>query len=299
MTDRLKNEVSALDGVISLQLQRGSSIKPVGDRLSVMVSNKHLPELMRLLDRFALEKAADLSINSSEPDSVVASGSTYQIDRDSNEATWEEMEMIISNDSNATTSTLLLMGIAGSLSVVGIVTNALHIVIGGMLIAPGFMPIIRIPLGLVSRHRRWYRGAIDTLKCYAALIAGAAATSLVLRAMDLNVMDGSPSYYQTSQPLLEYWTTITGPGLLASGVASLAGAILIATKRSIFTSGVMMGLALVPSAAIIGMAFTTAEWAVAGRASQRFGLDVILVLLLPMLYFLWERIRIHRRDMRL
>jgi hypothetical protein len=293
-TAELEAQIRSLDGILTLRSLRGASLQPPGDLITATISNQNLSGLMHLLDRHGLGRDGGVSVNSSEPDSVICSGASCRIDRDSNEAVWEEMEMIISKDSNANLATLLLMAIAGALATVGLVTNALHLVIGGMLVAPGFMPIIRIPLGIVARHEGWHRGITDTLRAYASLVAAAALTALLLRAIGYNIPEGSTTYHTVHQKLLDYWSTVTGSGLLAS-----AGAILLATKRSIFTSGVMIGLALVPTMAIVGIATAGADATLAARALLRFGLDVLLILFIPLGYFLFERRRYHRRNSRL
>ncbi|MBM3492617.1 MAG: hypothetical protein FJX68_19690 [Alphaproteobacteria bacterium] len=48
------------------------------------------------------------------------------------------MELVIGKNSNMTGNALLVMLAAGVLAAIGIATNALHIVIGAMLIAPGY-----------------------------------------------------------------------------------------------------------------------------------------------------------------
>ncbi|NJK85467.1 MAG: hypothetical protein HC906_05360, partial [Bacteroidales bacterium] len=63
--------------------------------------------------------------------------SALTIERDNSEAIWEEILMTISKDSNTTNNTLILMFLSGCLAVMGLSTNSLHIVIAGMLIAPG------------------------------------------------------------------------------------------------------------------------------------------------------------------
>ena len=71
------------------------------------------------------------------------------------------------------------------------------------------------------------------------------------------------------------------------------------TKRSIFTSGVRIGLAPVPSAAIIGLAMVTGDLTLALQAAGRLGLDVLLVMMVPLAYFMWWRVRFHKRLSRL
>ncbi|CAN5920889.1 hypothetical protein BH24BAC1_BH24BAC1_17030 [soil metagenome] len=121
----------------------------------------------------------------------------------------------------------------------------------------------------------------------------------MMQGMGYDVVAGDTSYHVMDKKLLEYWTMVNGTAILTSAVSALAGAILLATKRSIFTSGVMIGLALVPSAAIIGLAFTVGDFGLAGKAFLRFGVDALLVLGFPLLFFYRERVRIHQRDIRL
>jgi hypothetical protein len=79
--------------------------------------------------------------------------------------------------------------------------------------------------------------------------------------------------------------------LVSSAAASLAGAILISTKRSAFTSGVMIGLALIPAAAIAAVAATMGEPGTAGKAFLRWLVDVALIASVSFAYFGLERFR--------
>ena len=254
---------------------------------------------MRLLDGFGLGREKGISLSSSEPDSYIPTKSAYWIQRDINEGSWEEMEMTISNDSNTSINTLLIMMVSGSLATIGIATNSLHIVIAGMLVVPGFMPITRMALGLIGKNKSWYFGGFDFLKGYLALLLGAALMAALLRAIGYSPLSGSSSYYVPDQELINYWTTITMPSLLASAVASIAGALLVATKRSVFTSGVMIGLALVPTAAIIAIGILGGDVELAQKALIRFVLDVVLVFIFSLAVFLWVRLVFHKRDIRL
>ncbi|MCC9137739.1 DUF389 domain-containing protein [Pontibacter silvestris] len=295
-TDEILKNLENMDGIMQLQVIQNASVKPPGDVITVVTPNKHLQKLMRVLDGVGLGKKDGISILSSEPDSFIPTSSSFTVYRDDNESTWEEMEMIISNDSNTTINTLIIMTISGALATIGIATNSIHLVIGGMLVAPGFMPILRVSLGIVSRYERWHYGIWDTLKAYVTLILSAAVTAVILASLNYSPMVGATSYYIPDKELLEYWTTFTFPSVLASAVASVAGAILVATNKSVFTSGVMIGLALVPSAAIIGIGLVNEDFTLAGRAFLRFIVDIALVFVLPLLYLYWERSRSHKRD---
>ncbi|WP_224999156.1 DUF389 domain-containing protein [Cesiribacter sp. SM1] len=298
-TDTIIKELKGIDGIMQLQVFRAVSIDPPGDVIKLAVPNSSLQKTMRLLDKYDLGRENGISASTSEPDSFIPTKPSYSIERDINEGSWEEMEMTISNDSNTSINTMIIMLVSGSLATIGIANNSLHIVVGGMLVAPGFMPITRVALGLISRNKGWYYGSIDFIKGYFALILGAVLTAAVLKAINQDPLPGSTTYYLTDQKLVEYWTTVTASSILASAVASIAGALLLATKKSVFTSGVMIGLALVPTAAIIGMGFIEGDLNLAGRALARFALDVALVFGLSLVVFLWTRFYYHKRDMQL
>jgi uncharacterized membrane protein len=253
-----------------------------------------MPALMRLLDDEGVGQRAGASFSTSEPVSVVSSACSAVIVRDTSEATWEEMEAVIAKNSNMTANALLVMGIAGVIATIGIASNALHIVIGAMLIAPGFQPIVRVALGVIAGNAAWRRGIVDTLGGYAALAVGAAATALFLQALGKSPL-GSEASYLPSNALMSYWTTITLTSVVVTSVAGVAGAILVATDRAVLTAGVMVALALVPGAAIAAVAAAAGDFGLAALGALRWLIEAGLVLLAALLVLSWKRRRVHRR----
>ncbi len=298
-TDELIKELKEVEGLLELQVFRKVSVDPPGDVIKLAVPNTQMHKVMRIMDGYQLGKKGGLSLSSSEPDSYIPTKSSYRIERDNNEGSWEEMEMTISNDSNTSINTLAIMFISGSLSTIGIATNSLHIVIGGMLVAPGFMPITRMALGLIAKNKNWYYGGFDFLKGYLSLIIGATLTAVIVKSMGHNPLNASSGYYVVNKELLSYWSGVTMPSILASAVASIAGALLVATKKSVFTSGVMIGLALVPTAAIVGIGLLAGDYDLAGMAFLRFALDVAMVFGFSLIVFLWTKFYYHKRDISL
>lgn len=293
-TEALVERISGMEGLIGLRVQQGISRKPEGDFVTVEITNRSLPALTRLLSEQGVGSSSAASFSTSEPVSIVSSSSATDIVHDVSEATWEEMEGVIAKNSNATASALLVMAISGVLATVGIATNALHIVIGAMLIAPGFQPIVRIALGIVGKSGAWRRGLAHTLQGYLALAAGAAATALLLQAIGKSPL-GSEASYLPAGVLISYWTTISVSSVVVTCVAGAAGALLIATDRAILTAGVMVALALVPGAAIAALAAVSGEFDVAARGALRWLMEVGLVLLTSMLVLFWKQSRVHHR----
>jgi hypothetical protein len=253
LTDRIVQDLSGFDGVFGLQVQQGVSRMPPGDVITVDATNRDMPAIMRLLGDAGVGRTSTASFSTSEPVGIVASSAARKIVRDSSEAGWEEMDAIMAKNSNMTGNALLVMGIAGILATIGIATNALHIVVGVMLIAPGFQPIVRAAAGIVSRSSTW---------------------RLVL---------------------ISCWTSIMIPGLVVTAAAGTAGAILIATDRAVLTAGVMVGLALVPGAAITGLAAASGDLELTERGATHWLVEVVIILITSLLVLSWKQARLHRR----
>lgn len=294
-TEAIVERISAIQGLIGLRIQPGISRQPKGDVVTVEITNRSLPELTRLLRDEGAGRSSDTSFSTSEPISLVSASSAEEIVQDVSEATWEEMEAVIAKNSNATATALLVMAISGVLATIGIATNALHIVLGAMLIAPGFQPIVRIAVGIVARNGAWRRGIAHTLEGYLALASGAAGMALFLQIMGKSPLGGEASYLPAGV-LISYWTTITLPSLVVTTLAGAAGALLIATDRAILTAGVMVALALVPGAAIAALATVSGEFEIAASGALRWIMEACIIFLASVVVLLWKRSRVHRRS---
>lgn len=251
---------------------------------------------MLLLDKRGLLQDTNVSVTTSHPLSVISKSSSLMVTTDRGESLWEEALKHINNQSNMTLNSLGIMLLTGFVAVIGIVTNALHVVVGAMVTAPGFESITWISLGLTTNHYDWKHGLIDTLKGYAVLLAGAMVSALVMQLLGKDIIEGSSSYLPAGA-LLNYWTSITTESLLISAAAAVAGAFVIITNWSVLTAGVMIALALVPATSITGMGLVAGEFEVAGKAFTRLLLDMGLVAVFTALVFLWKRATVQKRRM--
>lgn len=147
--------------------------------------------------------------------------------------------------------------------------------------------------------KSWRFGIIDFVRGYLALMVGAIVMALLLQLSGYDPLHGLQGYYQTEQKLVYCWTTLTVPSALSSLAAAFAGALLIASKKSIFTSGVMVGLALISSSAPLGVATLEGHWALALKALLRFGIDVALILFVSLAVLGVIRIWLHKHAMHL
>jgi hypothetical protein len=278
----------------TLRIHRGASLRPPGDLVSLEISNDRLSEVMRIADAHGLGRQGGVSLTTNEPLSLVSHGYTA-LSREEGGTTWEELEAAMSSDSTMTSERLLVMLIAGFIAGVGIVTGAIHVVVGAMVIAPGFQPFARFALGLVNRSRTWQGGFRDSLAAYVAVVAGATAAAVLSALFGASGIDAGGDSYLGADELVLYWSTITWGGVAVGAVAAVCGGLLLAINRTVLTAGVMVALALVPTAALVPMALVAGDPGLSARAGLRFLVEVVLVLLGTALVFVVKR-RSDRRE---
>jgi hypothetical protein len=289
-TDGLQKELEDVAGVLGLQVQRGTSIRPPGDVITVQATGDGLRASLKLLQERGVGMDTSSSIVTAAPVGVISPHWEKALPGESSDALWEEMETQLAKESNMGFNGLALMCLSGFIAALGIHTNALHLVIGAMAIAPGFGPIVRLGLGIVAGNAGWRTGLWHAAKGYATMMVAAAAAALLLRALGM-IEIGEAASYLEGRALVSYWTSITATGLAVSAAAGVAGVIVIAANRSVLTAGVMIALALVPTVVISAMALVTGELTIAGRGMLRFLIEVGFVLVASLAVLAWKRLR--------
>ena len=292
-TDALLGDLEACDP-LTLRISRGASLRPAGDVIGLEITDDDLGEVMRIADRYGLGQTEGITMTTSTPSSVVSSA--YEsLTRESQTTTWEELELSIGSDSTMRADRTLVMGIAGIITGLGIVTGTIHAVIGAMVIAPGFQPFSRFVLGIVNGSGAWKGGLNDVVRAYSALLLGATIAGLLTMAFGDNALSAGDDTYLAAADLVALWTTTTWHGVTISAVAAVCGGLLISIDRTVLTAGVMVALALVPTAALVPMALLAGEGELALAAASRFGLEVLLVLAASALVFTLKRRKDKRR----
>lgn len=282
--DELIAGLADLD-VLGLRLHRDVSVQPPGDLVEVEVANETLARVMRVADGYGLGQEGGVSMTTSEPLSVISTtGQAHTRERGA--TTWEELELSMGSDSTMTFEKVVVMGLAGVIAGIGILSDNLHIVVGAMIIAPGFQPFARFVLGVVNGSRTsWAGGLVDISRAYAALMAGSAVAAVFGLAFGASpLQSGLPGYLEAGT-LLQYWTTLTWTGIAVGAAAGVCGGLLMSINRTVLTAGVMVALALVPTASLVTMALVAGDLRTAAAALVRFTVEVGLVLLGSALVF--------------
>lgn len=293
-TEGLVAELRNLPGLVSLELYRGASLAPAGDVIVLDSTDQGLLTLFRIMDG-RLRARPDIVMTTVEPAAMVSLPKAKQLRSDSSELPWEELDLLMQQEGGMTANALIVMFVSGFLACLGLAAGALHLVLAGMLIAPAFEPISRIPLGVLSRGRIWRRAVRDTVSGYITMAAGSALAVGCMLAFGMPLMHGK-AWYDPTAALVGYWTSFDGAILLSISAAGIGAAVLVATRRAILTGGAVIALGLVPSVSTIPLALAAGELGVAGRAAGRWATEAGLVVVTSAIVFAWKRRRVHRRN---
>lgn len=262
--------------MLSVRLHRGASVQPEGDVVEAEVLDRDIGQVMALVDDVGLGQDPSVSVTTSAPSSVVSAGQMPAVVRDTSTSTWEEIELTLGRESTMTAPKVVAMALVGVIATAGILTGALHVVVGAMVIAPGFEPLVRIALGLVHRRRSWRDGLVDSARGYGAVLLGAATCAGLLSASGTSLPEGGETYH-SGAALVSYWTSTTVASVIVSAAAGVAGALLVVARRSVLTAGVMIALALVPALTMVAISAVSADPSLLARAALRWLIDVAAV----------------------
>ena len=291
-TDALLGQLEKLDEVVGLAVHRGASVKPPGDVLTVHALNKGTDEVLRCVER--AQQLGPVSVVTAEVASIIDPEHQDVVDRDVDEAIWEEAETGLRHQGRVTPNFLMLMALGGAIAAVGLVSESVSQAIAfvsASIIAPGFEPIAKLPLGAGLRNRRvLQRGLLSAGAGYAVLVLAAAVVFLILRSAGETTVEElvrNPEVHKIAHPtLLEY---------IISACAAAAGVTMIMAFRRSVIAGPLIALALIPAAALLGAALVSGQLGLALDALRRLLIDATLIVGLGPLIVLWKQATVHRR----
>jgi hypothetical protein len=283
--ERLRN----VDGIVGWARYPGASLQPPGDVLSIQATSEGTRQVVALLEDCEATRLA--SIRTSGLSSLISAKHQTAINAESNETIWDEMAFMLRGDTNPSANFFVGMSLAGAIATAGLWSDTLHIIIGAMIVAPGFEPLARLPFALISGAYDLIRGGVlGTLGGYLMLAVGAALTAGILALSQPEVI-----HTLTHQQWVQYWSQITFPGVVSSILAGTAGAVLISGQRSVLTTGVMISLALIPSMALVGLGLSIGDISLAAKGFMHWALDVTLVIVMSAIVFAVKKHVLHRR----
>jgi Domain of unknown function (DUF389) len=292
-TDELIGQLEQEEHVINLSVVREASIKPPGDVLTVHVLNRGADQVMRLAEG-AHKEGGDVSVSTSELSSIVDPKHERKVANDVDEALWEEAETGLRHQSRITANYLGLMTLGGVVAATGLVVESTPqaiSVVAAAIIAPGFEPLAKIPMGLALR--RWdvaRRGLSSAAAGYLALVLSAALAFLVLRLTGVVTVEefvGNSQVEELANPTLRE--------ILVSTCGALAGMVMMLSYRLNLIPGALIALMIIEAAAMVGMALAAGELELMFEGLERLSLDVLLIVMGGIIVMVLKQIIFHRR----
>lgn len=293
LSAQLGAQLKPLEGVISVALYPNASLKPVGDIMSVQVLNREADEVLRRIQTEC--EGTAYSITTAEQASFIDPANKETVANDVDEAIWEEMETGLRHQGRITSNFLALMGLGGSMATVGLVSEPAPqamAFIAASIISPGFEPIAKIPLGIVTRKAAVvWRGLLSVITGYAVLVGAAALTFAILLAL------GTVSTADfVNNPEVKHLADPTALELTMSACGALAGGLIIASYRRSVIAGALIAVVLIHAASMIGVAIVCNRWDLAGQGMERFLVDMLVVIIGCGLVFGAKQLFVHRRN---
>ncbi len=291
-TNPLIDQLQPLEEVIGLSLQRGGSLKPPGDVITLHVLNTGADEVLRRIAQTC--PPSQYAIATSELASLINPEQEQRVRLDVDEAIWEEMETGLRHQGRLTGNFISLMALGGAISAVGMVSEPVPqalAFVAASVIAPGFEPLAKVPLGLVLKnYRTVLLGMRSSLIGYGVVMLGAALTFVILQWL------GSTNVSEfIHNPEVEAIIDPTGKNITISLCGTLAGCIIVAAHRRSVIAGALIAMIVITAMAMIGLSLACGRWDLAWHGLQRVGIDVGLIILSGVVVFGAKQWLIRRR----
>jgi hypothetical protein len=276
-TDEVLGDLEKHDGVLAVTLQRGGSVKPAGDVLSLHVLNRSIDSVLTTVER--ARDFGPVTVATVRTESVVATGAQDVIEDDADESPWEEFERTLRHHGRTSVNYFALMALGGAIAVAGLLSPSVPQTLAlaaSAIIAPAFEPVAKFGVALLRGSLyRTRRALVAMLGGYLVLAAAGGVAFLVLRALGLakpGVLASSEGVHMVVDPTAADW--LVGAG------GALAGLVIITSFREAVLAGALIALALVPAAALVGVGVVSGDWALALGGLKRTAADMGLVVVL-------------------
>ena len=292
-TDKIIEELKDHKYVLGLNVLRNVSVKPPGDTLLIHVLNKGADDVLRTIRSHT--SSSHFSIITSEVASINDPQNQEMIDKDIDEAIWEEMETGLRHNGRLTSNYLLLMAIGGIVACVGFVSEVQNQVIAfvaASIIAPGLEPVAKIPLGIVlGKKNVLLTGLRASIVGYLLIIASAALTFfLLIRFSEVEpekFLENSFTHGLLELKLKDFFLS------LAAAAASII--MYLAYRRNVI-AGPLIALILIPASAAIGMSMAIGEWCHSLEILKRLGVDLALIIVVGIILIFLKQKMVHKRQ---
>jgi uncharacterized hydrophobic protein (TIGR00271 family) len=293
LTQRVLEVIDEEPGVTNVSLARGAGREPPGDVVECDAARDAGTPLVERLRAIGVDRMGSIAIG----ELVTVVGRTPrtafdEVSVDEDDAiVWEEIAVRVREDADLSVTFLILMAIAGLLGGIAVLQNSLLLVVGAMIVAPDFGPVVGLAAGLVAGRREQASGSARALLIgYPVVMAAALVETLAIR-----LFGRTPQPYELGiRPVAEL---ISHPRLSSFAIAvaaGFAGVISLGTDRHGVVVGVVVSITTIPAASNVGVAVAHGRWEEAAGAALQLLINLI-GLTVASVAGLWVARRLARR----
>jgi hypothetical protein len=273
-TARALTKLRELEGVVSLSVLYGASVKPPGDVLIAHVLNREVDAVLMVAAQ--AKSSGSVSVSTAQTSSINDDHMARALDDDVDESPWEEIERGLRHHGQLNRNFLALMTLGAMIALAGLlsapVAQSLALAAAGI-VAPAFEPVVKLAIGVVRGS--WYavrRALIAMSGGYVTLVVIGALTYLLLAKLGVastQMLAASQGVTMITRPTAGDW--------LISAAGATAGVIIVTAFRHTVLAGALIALALVPGTVLVGAGLAVGDVAMALLALRRVALDMMLI----------------------
>jgi hypothetical protein len=291
-TRQLLDRLQKIEAIIVLTLDEKASIKPPGDVVRVQVLNRGADDVMRAAQETALN--GRVIVSTSDLESISDPERQEEIEDDTDDELWEEIETGLRQTTHITANYVMLMALGGMIAASGLFMHGLEQAIAfvaASIIAPGFEPIAKIPVGLTLRSWGVAKRALISFGAgYAVLIGVAGATFAAFLAFGV----GTTTEIASNADVRHVMANATPENVL-SFCGAFAGIIMLTSYREEVIAGPLLALGLIPSSALAAGGLVSGSADLFRLGLTRLTLDLGFIFGIAAVFMFLKQRLVHKR----
>jgi uncharacterized hydrophobic protein (TIGR00271 family) len=260
------------DGVVSVELRRGSAMKPRdGDIVVADILREHantLVERIRVLDIEELGELSILEIEATRSE-LAHQASLRAQGRSSDVIVWTLLETRVHQDGVPSVAFFCFMAVAAVIATIGIIVDSAVLIVGAMVVGPEYGPLAAFAVAIYQRKIRAARSALLVLLAgLAVAVVTATLAALAFNALHTDIVAPANRFFT------RFVTHPNGYSALVAFAAGLVGVMAVGLGRSGALTGVVVSATTIPAAAAIGVNAADGSWDEAARSALQLGINV-------------------------
>lgn len=270
-TDELVAALLPVAGVVTLAVDRGTSLKPPGDVVVADVIRECANEVLEHIESLGLDTGEITLTDIGADRSALADDARDEYPgRGVDVVVWDEFEQRVRTDGEPSIAFFSFMAVAAVIATVGIVVDSAVLIVGAMVVGPEYGPLAALAVAIYKRRGR---SAVDAL----STVLGGLLLAVVVSTIATTVFEVTEADIVAVNERF-FTKFVTEPNIYSAIVAfaaGLVGIMAIGLGRSGALTGVVVSATTIPAAAAIGVAASEGAWSSAGRGALVLLINVV------------------------